>query len=81
LQSAKKFGLASPKFLEEAYKQVNDAVSKREGIWWGTTVGSPEAAKNVYEAGARFINVKGDFSAVLNAFTKTYQDTTDLLKR
>lgn len=81
LQSAKKFGLDSPTFLEEAYKQVDDAVSKREGIWWGTTVGSPEAAKHVYETGARFINVKGDFSAVLNAFTKTYQDTTNLLQR
>jgi 4-hydroxy-2-oxoheptanedioate aldolase len=81
LQSSKKFGLSSSKFLEEAYKKVNDAVSKRKGVWWGTTVGSPEAAKSVYEAGARFINVKGDFSAVLTAFTKTYLDTIDLLER
>lgn len=81
LQSSKKFGLSSPGFLEEVYKVVNDAVSKRKDIWWGTTVGSPEAAKNVYEAGARFINVKGDFSAVLAAFTKTYQDTIDLIAR
>jgi len=81
VQSSKKFGIYSPTFLEEVYEQVNCAVAKQGGIYWGTTVGSPEAAKNVYDHGARFINVKGDFSAVLNAFTTTYMDTEALLAR
>lgn len=80
IQSSKKFGTHTPEFLESVYEKVNNAVSKVESVYWGTTVGSPEAARHVYEKGARFINVKGDFSAVLNAFSKTFHDTEALLK-
>lgn len=78
-QSAKKFGVYSPTFMEEVYVKVQKATEKHANLYWGTSVGSPELAKHVYDHGARFINVKGDFSAVYNGFSTVFKMTDQLI--
>ncbi len=65
--------------MEEVYVKVQKATEKHATLYWGTSVGSPELAKHVYEHGARFINVKGDFSAVYNGFSTVFKMTDQLI--
>jgi 4-hydroxy-2-oxoheptanedioate aldolase len=78
-QSAKAHGVFSDTFMDEVHERVNSAVNAAGNTWWGTVAGTPEAAKKLYEAGCRFINIRGDFGAVYSGLSSLSTDTKKLL--
>lgn len=73
-QSLAHHGLKGKDALMDAIKKVADAVAKRKDRWWGIPAGSIEQAKMYIEMGARFINLKGDLSLVLNGWKQLHDD-------
>ena len=63
-QSAKAHGIFTENFLTETYIKVNNAIKKTENTWWGTVASSASAAKELFDIGCRFINIRGDFGVV-----------------
>lgn len=80
-QSAKAFGVFSDTFMDEVYERVNAATNATKDTWWGTVTGSAAAAKDLYDKGCRFINVRGDFGAVFSGLSLLNNDTRDLINK
>lgn len=78
-QSAMSFGVYNDNFMSDVYKKVNDAVKDKKDIWWGTVCATPDAAKQMYDLGCRFLNIRGDFGAVHTQFTKVARNAITLL--
>jgi 2-keto-3-deoxy-L-rhamnonate aldolase RhmA len=77
-QSAKAHGVLSDTFMDEAYERVDNAAKAAGGTWWGTVTGTPEAAKKLYDAGCRFINIRRDFGAVYSGLSALASGTRNL---
>lgn len=73
-QSAKRHGIWYENFLIDAFERVGKACACAKDIWWGTSIGTIEMAKSVYDRGGRFISMRGDYSAVKAGFRKTYEE-------
>jgi len=73
-QSLAHHGLKGKDALMTAVKKVAEAVAKRENRWWGIPAGNIEQAKMYIDMGARFINLKGDLSLVLNGWKQLHND-------
>jgi 2-keto-3-deoxy-L-rhamnonate aldolase RhmA len=80
-QSAKAHGVFSDTFMDEAFERVNGAAKAAGDTWWGTVVGTPEAAKKLYDAGGRFINIRGDFGAVYSGLSSLAEETAKILEK
>ena len=78
-QSAKAHGVFSDTFMDETFERVNRAVNTAGNTWWGTVTGSSEAAKKLYDAGCRFINIRGDFGTVYSGLSALSGDTKKLI--
>ena len=79
-QSAKKAGIYTEKFLDDVYARVQKIVETKDNLWWGTTVSTLEAAQHVYDYGARFINLGGDFKLIYEGFPKLVEAAKKLGK-
>jgi len=73
-QSLEHYGLKGKDAFMAAVKKVADAVAKRKDRWWGIPAGNIEQAKMYMDMGARFINLKGDLSLVLNGWKQLHND-------
>ena len=51
--------------MQNAIDRVAAAAAKH-GKWWGMPTGSPDAAQNLIDRGARFIVCGGDHGALVN---------------
>jgi 4-hydroxy-2-oxoheptanedioate aldolase len=63
--------------VQNAIDRVAAATSKT-GKWWGIPTGSPKAAQEMLDRGARFITCGGDHPFLVNGFRSAAKDFADL---
>jgi len=64
--------LDHPRF-KEAVDRIADAAA-RHGKWWGLPIADAETAARYVEKGARFFNMRGDFTYLKNGFLEAREE-------